>query len=45
MIWGFTHVRLTDEVAEITMLSTPNNGSGEVIKDDQADWRRLLARQ
>ena len=28
MVWGFSHVRLDDDTATVTMISTPNDGSG-----------------
>ena len=28
MVWGFTHVSLTGDTATVTMISTPNDGSG-----------------
>lgn len=28
MVWGFTHVRLVSDTATVTMISTPNDGSG-----------------
>ncbi|TNE64368.1 MAG: hypothetical protein EP335_07870 [Alphaproteobacteria bacterium] len=33
MVWGFAHVSLKGDTAEVTMITTPNDGSGEPVVD------------
>lgn len=40
MIWGFSHIQLTDDNAEITMHTTPNSGTGEVNLDFTYQYQR-----
>ncbi|MBL4630136.1 MAG: metallophosphoesterase [Paraglaciecola sp.] len=40
MVWGFSHLQLTDDNAEITMLITPNDGSGETNLDFTYQYKR-----
>ena len=40
MIWGFSHIQLTDDNAEITMHITPNSGTGEANLDFTYQYKR-----
>ena len=43
MIWGFSHLQLTDDNAEITMHITPNSGTGEANLDFTYQYKRRSA--
>jgi len=40
MIWGFSHLQLTDDNAEITMHITPNSGTGDTKLDFTYQYKR-----
>jgi tartrate-resistant acid phosphatase type 5 len=43
MVWGFSHLQLTNDNAEITMHITPNNGTGEANLDFTYQYKRRSA--
>jgi len=43
MIWGFSHIQLVNEQAEITLHTTPNSGSGEPVLAHTFHYKRRSA--
>ncbi|WP_161602041.1 metallophosphoesterase [Aliiglaciecola lipolytica] len=40
MIWGFSHIQLEGDKATISMFSTPNNETGEVVEEFSYEYQR-----
>ncbi len=40
MVWGFSHIQLAADNAEITMYITPNSGTGEANLDFTYQYKR-----
>jgi hypothetical protein len=40
MVWGFAHVKLDGDTATVTMVSTPNDGSGTAKVETSHQYQR-----
>ena len=44
MIWGFVHLNLSDDIAAVTVISTPDDASGDVVVEYEYEFERRSAR-
>jgi tartrate-resistant acid phosphatase type 5 len=43
MIWGFVHLNLSDDDATVTVISTPDDASGDVVVEYEYEFERRTA--